>query len=138
MARSHPFLALVTALYLVLIATFTFVGGDEQPPSPVWALITFIGVGMLLTVMSTPRRWWVALGFGLLGAAWIEAAQSVWRPAGYASIADLAFGALGTVIGVGIVVGVRWFRSRSATRAPRTSTAVTTTASPAQPVHPRP
>ena len=127
MARSHPILALVTALYLVLIATFTFVGGDdEQPPSPMWALVVFVGVGVLLTALSSPRRWWVALGFGWLGAAWIEAAQSVWRPAGYASIMDLAFGAVGTVIGVGLVVAIRWARAR----------AVATAAAP-QPAHPQ-
>jgi len=126
MARSHPILAIVTALYLALIATFTFIGGDdEQPPSPVWALVVFIGVGLLLTALSSPRRWWVALGFGWLGAAWIEAAQSVWRPPGYASIVDLAFGALGTVIGVGLVVAVRALRARAIVTAPT-----------AAPVHP--
>lgn len=127
MARSHPILALATALYLVLIATFTFVGGDdERPPSPVWALVVFIGVGVLLTALSSPRRWWVALGFGWLGAAWIEAAQSVWRPAGYASIMDLVFGAVGTVVGVGLVVAIRWARAR----------AVASAAAP-QPAHPQ-
>ena len=61
----------------------------------------------------------MALGYGWLGAAWIEAAQSVWRPPGYASIVDLAFGALGTVIGVGVVVAVRAVRARTVVAAPR-------------------
>jgi glycopeptide antibiotics resistance protein len=115
MARSHPILALVTALYLVMIATFTFIGGDdEHPPSPLWSLVGFLVLGVLLTILSSPRRWWVALGFGVLGAAWIEAAQSVWRPPGYASIADLALGVLGVSLGVGIVIAVRFVRARPA------------------------
>lgn len=119
MARSHPILALVTALYLVMIVALTFVGGDdEHPPSPIWSLGAFLVLGALLTVLSSPRRWWVALGFGVLGAAWIEAAQTVWRPAGYASVMDLALGALGVAIGVGLVVAVRVARARQPVQHP--------------------
>ena len=104
---------MVTTLYLIVIVVLTFVGGDEQhPPSALWSLVAFFVVGVLLTVLSAPRRWWVALGFGVLGAAWIEAAQTVWRPPGYASVVDLAAGALGVALGVGIVVVVRFVRAR--------------------------
>ncbi len=106
MARSHPILAIATAAYLVLIVTLTFIGGDE-PPSPLWSLLAFIGVGALLCALSAPRRWWVALGFGVLGAAWIEVAQAIWRPPGFASVVDLLLGVLGTVIGVAGVVAIR-------------------------------
>lgn len=119
MARSHPVLAVVTLVYLVAIATLTFIGGEgAAPPSPWWSLVAFIGVGALLCAISAPRRWWVALGFGVLGAAWIEVAQSVWRPEGWASVTDLALGALGTALGVGAVVLVRTWLSRTASVAP--------------------
>ena len=114
MARSHPILALATALYLGLIVVLTFVGGDDaDPPSPWWSLLVFFVVGVLLTILSAPRRWWVALGFSLLGAAWIEAAQTVWRPPGFASLADLALGAVGSVLGVALVVTIRAVSART-------------------------
>lgn len=118
MARSHPILALATALYLILIVVLTFVGGDDgDPPSPWWSLVAFLGVGALLTALSSPSRWWVALGFSLLGAAWIEAAQTVWRPPGFASLADLLLGGLGAVIGVVAVVAIRAVSARSSATA---------------------
>ncbi len=119
MSRSHPVLALVTALYLLLLVAVTFLGGaDQAPPPSWWSLLAFALLGALLCALSSPRRWWVALGFGMLGAAWVEAAQTVWMPPGYASVDDLALGVVGTALGVGAVVAGRAMLAKAHRREP--------------------
>lgn len=114
MRRRH-LLVVVAALYFGFIIWFTFArhadpGPGSEPGSASWAaawamsFALFIPVGLLLTLMMGRRRWWVAVGFGVLGAAWVEAAQRVWMPEGYASVDDILASSAGAILGVGIGV----------------------------------
>ena len=60
----------------------------------------FLPVGVLLTLAFSPHRWLVAVAFGVLGAAWIEAAQAIWMPEGYGRVEDTFWGAIGVTAGV--------------------------------------
>jgi len=135
MVRSHPVLACVTALYIAAIVVFTFAMPSDATgaPSPWWSFGTFLFVGLLLALLSRAWRWWVALGFSWLGAAWVEAAQAVWLP-GRARVEDVVLGCLGGLIGVSLVVAYRAFlagrlrasirpRERASTRPGVTATA---------------
>lgn len=91
----------VAALYFGAVIGLAFV-----PGSPIngqvwcWQTFAFVPVGVLLVLLLGRRRWWVALGFGVLGAAWLEAGQSVWMPVGYASAIDVLFDFTGAAAGV--------------------------------------
>lgn len=108
--RRH-LLGVVAVLYFAFIIWLTFThrpappAGEVATPSDwIVSLVLFVPVGLLLTLMMGRRRWWVAVGFGVLGAAWVEAAQRVWMPEGYASVDDILASSAGAVIGVGIGV----------------------------------
>lgn len=113
MVRAHPILTCAAALYLAGLIAFTFLtpGGDEQP-SPWWTFLIFAVGGALLAMLSDPRRWWVALGFVWLAAAWVEAAQAVWGPDGRARLEDLALGVAGGALGVGAAAAARVIAAR--------------------------
>lgn len=88
-------------------ASFAF-PGQAADVSPWWSLPAFGIIGALFALVSRPTRWWVALGFAWLLAAWIEAGQAVWLPdTGRARIEDLVLGCAGGTLGVAIVVGTR-------------------------------
>jgi hypothetical protein len=69
------------------------------------------------------RLWWAALGFSALGAAWIEAAQSVWMPAGYAAAEDVLWASLGATAGllVAVIIDSALARRRRSPEAVRQS-----------------
>lgn len=91
----------IAAVYFGALIGMTFMTGSGSPRAWwFWPFIFFIPVGVLLIMLMGPRRWWVALGFGVLGAAWIEAAQVIWMPEGYASVIDMLWGSAGVVVGV--------------------------------------
>lgn len=95
----------IAALYFGALIGLTFMQGTQPVRTYwVWSFVLFIPVGLLLTFMFGRRRWWVAVGFGVLGAAWIEAAQVIWMPEGYASVEDLGWASLGVVLGVGLAL----------------------------------
>jgi glycopeptide antibiotics resistance protein len=103
MSRRRLLAVAFAVLYIGAIVWLTFLpqsGSDGI--SGLWSFIALLPVGALLMVLLGPRRWWLALGFGALGAAWIEAAQSVWMPAGYASALDVLWGTMGAAVGVAL------------------------------------
>lgn len=101
MSARRYLLSGVAALYFGALIGLTFMTGSGSPRSWwYWPFILFVPVGVLLLLMFGRRRWWVAIGFGVLGAAWIEAAQVIWMPDGYASVVDLAWASAGVIVGV--------------------------------------
>ena len=93
------------ALYFGALIGLTFMAGStDSRGSWFWPFILFVPVGVLLVLIMGPRRWWAAVGFGVLGAAWIEAAQTIWMPEGYASIGDMFWASVGVVLGVTVAV----------------------------------
>lgn len=98
MSRRRLFVTIIAVLYIGVVVWLAFVPAPEW--SGLWSFLTLLPLGALLLVLLSPHRWWIALGFGVLGAAWIEAAQSVWMPPGYASALDVLWGAAGTAVGV--------------------------------------
>ena len=113
MMQRRLLLGVIAALYFFAVIGLAFV-----PGSPIngqiwcWQSFAFVPVGALLVLLMGRRRWWVALGFGVLGAAWLEAAQSVWMPAGYASAMDVVYDCTGVIAGVAIA----WFATAPRTR----------------------
>lgn len=87
----------------------------------VWYLsgASFVPVGILLLMMFGRRRWWVAIGFGALGAAWLEAGQSVWMPLGYAEPWDVVWASAGSIAGVLLAYGLSSPRMLAAAREQR-------------------
>ncbi len=103
----------VTAAYLALLVFAVFIPNSASERGQwFWPLIAFVPVGVLLLLLLGRRRWWLALGFSVLAALWMEAAQSAWMPAGYANLGDLAWSAGGALAGVGIAAALTTPRSR--------------------------
>jgi apolipoprotein N-acyltransferase len=101
MNRKRLVTNLVAAVYFGALAGIAFMpfSAAEDGPRWGWSLAIFVPVGALLLLLMGRRRWWAAFGFGVLGTAWIEAAQSVWVPQ-RADIVDLLAGCLGVAVGV--------------------------------------
>jgi hypothetical protein len=91
----------LTGTYLGVVVLLAFVPWRHGADCP-WYLdvLFFIPVGVLLTLLVGRRRWIIALAFGVLGAAWIEAAQAIWMPEGYGRAEDSFWGAIGVITGV--------------------------------------
>jgi hypothetical protein len=101
MRRRRFILSVVAALYFGAIVGMAFVPGSATNRADwYWPLAAFVPVGVLLLLLVGRRRWWAAMAFGMLGAAWIEAAQSVWMPVGYATAMDVVWGSAGATAGV--------------------------------------
>jgi len=91
----------VAALYFGALVGLTFMPGSSPNRTMwIWPFIAFVPVGMLLLLLMGRRRWWAVIAFSALGAAWIEAAQTVWMPAGYAEGWDVLWATSGAVLGV--------------------------------------
>lgn len=107
MRRRQFILSSTAALYFGAVIGVAFVPGSPLNCSFwCWMVLLFLPVGTLLVLLMGRRRWWAALGFGVLGAAWIEAAQSVWMPVGYADALDAIWGSAGVTVGVLLAVAV--------------------------------
>lgn len=108
MSRLRVITTVIAALYFVALIGLAFVPISAQARES-WLLPVgvFLPVGLLLVLLMGPRRWWAALAFSVLGAAWIEAAQSIWMPEGYATYWDILHAAIGAAVGVtaGVVLG---------------------------------
>jgi len=105
MIRRRHLLVLVAFVYIGMLVGLTFVPGATSARQWWWLpILLFVPVGLLLTLMMGRRRWWVAVGFGVLGAAWVEAAQTVWMPDGSASVADILLSGVGVMVGVAVGV----------------------------------
>lgn len=95
----------IAALYFGVVIGLAFVPASEQGRSFwFWPFAAFVPVGVLLALLMGRRRWWVAVGFGLLGAAWLEAGQAIWMPDGYSNFLDVIWSSTGVIAGVAIVV----------------------------------
>lgn len=101
MRRRRFILGAVAASYFAALVWLSFVPGSAVNRGQwAWQVAVFLPVGTLLLLMLGRRRWWSAAAFGMLAAAWIEAAQSVWMPVGYASATDIVLGGAGAMAGV--------------------------------------
>jgi len=95
----------VAAVYFGALVGLTFVPGTAaNRASWVWPFLAFVPVGLLLVLLLGRRRWWAAIAFAVLGSAWIEAAQSIWMPNGYAEVIDVVWASSGAVAGVVLAV----------------------------------
>lgn len=105
MSRTRFLVSVISAIYFGALIGLTFVPTSQQArESPLLPFIAFFIVGLLLAALMGPRRWWAALGFSVLGTAWIEAAQSIWMPVGYAELSDVLWGSFGAFVGIGVGV----------------------------------
>jgi len=112
----------VAAVYFGALVGLTFVPGSSANRQLwVWPFLAFVPVGILLVMLLGRRRWWAALGFAALGSAWIEAAQLVWMPLGYAEAIDVLWASLGAGAGVAVafVLASPRLRSMRTHEAPR-------------------
>jgi len=124
MFRSRFAVAAAAALYFAALASLAFVvaeGSDGR--FWLWTTVAFIPVGIFLVGMFGRRRWWAALAFSVVAAAWLEAAQTVWMPAGYAAVVDILLASIGGGIGVSVAVVVALWRERVEIPATRSATA---------------
>ncbi len=105
MMRRRLSLDLPASLYFGALVGFAFlpVSWNQEPE---WAFFTFIPVGVFLLLLLGKRRWWAAIAFGGLAASWIEAAQSVWMPAGYAEATDVVWAVVGCALGVAVTLAI--------------------------------
>lgn len=114
MSRARFLTSVIAALYFGALIGLTFVpGSTANRSSPLWPFVLFVPVGVLLLLLLGTRRWWTALGFGALGAAWVEAAQTIWMPVGYADAWDVVWASAGVGTGVLLAVVAVRLRSRS-------------------------
>lgn len=109
MSAARPLLWCATGVALVGVGAFAFwLPGRAEDVSSWWSLAVFVVVGALFALVSRSDRWWVALGFAWLLAAWVEAGQAVWMPdSGRARVEDLVLGCVGGTLGIAIVIGAR-------------------------------
>lgn len=93
----------IAAIYFGALIGLTFVPGSAANRAFwLWPFAAFVPVGILLLLVLGRRRWWAAVAFAVLGSGWIEAAQSVWMPLGYAEAMDVVWSGAGATLGVGI------------------------------------
>jgi hypothetical protein len=104
----------IAAIYFGALVGLTFVPGSAPNRALwVWPFLAFVPVGILLVMLLGRRRWWAAIAFAILGSAWIEAAQSIWMPAGYAELNDVVWASFGAIAGVAVTAVLGSTRARS-------------------------
>lgn len=107
-------MGVLAALYFCAVVGLAFVPGSAANRALwYWPFAAFVPVGILLLLLLGRRRWWAAIAFGMLGSVWIEAAQSVWMPVGYAEAIDVVWASAGASAGVLIAVAVLAQANRS-------------------------
>lgn len=101
MKRARLLFVACTLAYAAVLVALAFVQWEAGAACPwFWSVLAFIPMGLLLELALGRRRWWAAIGFGVLGAAWIEAAQAIWMPPGYGRFEDAAWASAGVLLGV--------------------------------------
>ncbi|EAR25591.1 hypothetical protein A20C1_04971 [marine actinobacterium PHSC20C1] len=114
MFRSRFVVAVCAALYFAALASLAFViAPGSNGRFWFWTTLAFVPVGVFLVCMFGRRRWWAALAFSVVAAAWLEAAQTVWMPAGYADVVDILLASIGAGTGVALAVAVSSWRAHS-------------------------
>ena len=107
MSRRKFVVSVLSALYFGCLIGLTFLPGTSANRAAwYWPFLAFVPVGILLVLLMGRRRWWAAIAFAALGAAWIEAAQSIWMPVGYADGFDVIWATSGAVLGVIVAVAI--------------------------------
>jgi glycopeptide antibiotics resistance protein len=125
MFRRHPFLSVVTLLYLIGVAFITL---GPQPqiaskngivmqvlrilwehPATDWVtyngveftanIAMFLPIGLFFLLLFGRGRWWVAMGVPFLMTLSIETAQ-IWIPGRVSDIRDVISNTIGAVVGV--------------------------------------
>ena len=111
-------MTVITVSYLGVVVLLAFVPWKYGAQCPWYLLVlAFLPVGVLLTLLFGRRRWLIAVAFGVLGAAWIEAAQAIWMPEGYGRVEDSFWGVIGVIAGVAaVLVVLRLMRSHGSLR----------------------
>jgi hypothetical protein len=113
MFQSRFVVAVCAAVYFAALASLAFViAPGSNGRFWFWTTLAFIPVGAFLVCMFGRHRWWAALAFSVVAAAWLEAAQTVWMPAGYANVVDILLASIGATIGVSSAVAVLMWRER--------------------------
>jgi hypothetical protein len=114
MVRSRFVVAVCAALYFAALVSFAFVVAPGNTGRFwFWTTLAFVPVGAFLVCMFGRLRWWAALAFSVVAAAWLEAAQTVWMPAGYSDAVDILLASIGSAVGVASAVGIASWRDRS-------------------------
>ena len=104
----------IAAIYFGALIGLTFVPGSASNRALwVWPFLAFVPVGILLVMLLGRRRWWAAIAFAILGSAWIEAAQSIWMPVGYAEVNDVIWASFGAIAGVAATAILASTRAKS-------------------------
>ena len=132
MFRQHPFLSVVTFLYLGLVGLLTLGPQplDEGTDSLVWRILAFftrypslhltyssleflanvamfIPVGLFFLLLLGRRRWWLAIVLGVALTCSIEAAQLV-IPGRVSDYRDVVSNSVGATVGVVIALMLTW------------------------------
>jgi glycopeptide antibiotics resistance protein len=80
-------------------------------------IVLFLPIGLFVTALARPGRWWLALLLGLSATVTIELGQHLFLPARFASVYDLLANTLGAALGVALGLAVRFaLRNRSRRR----------------------
>jgi glycopeptide antibiotics resistance protein len=99
--------SVIAALYFGALIGLAFVPGSVANRATwFWPFAAFVPVGILLVLLLGRRRWWAAIAFSVLGSAWIEAAQTIWMPRGYAEAADVLWASCGAIAGVTVAAAL--------------------------------
>lgn len=137
MLHRHPFLSLVTLVYLGFVGLVTLTPGSEQPDYSWWAarvldrleryrdldpLTTrlsverveflaniglFVPLGVFLLLLVGSRLWWVALAAGIVLTSMIENVQRS-IPGRVPDPRDVAANSIGMLLGVVLALVLTW------------------------------
>ncbi|WP_341954325.1 VanZ family protein [Salinibacterium sp. TMP30] len=114
MFRSRFVVAVCAALYFAALVSLAFViAPGSNGRFWFWTTLAFVPVGAFLVCMFGRERWWAALAFSVVAATWLEAAQTVWMPAGYADAIDILLATIGSAVGVASAIGISSWRNHS-------------------------
>ncbi|MEO5921454.1 MAG: VanZ family protein [Pseudolysinimonas sp.] len=133
MFRHHPILTVVTFVYLGVVGWITLGPQplDEGADSLVWRLLhffsrfsatdwvtysllefwanvaMFVPVGLFFVLLLGRRRWWLAIGLGILLTCAIEFVQ-MFLPDRVSDPRDIVANSVGALVGVVIALVVTW------------------------------
>lgn len=80
-------------------------------------ILLFVPLGLLLTIITGPRRRWLAPASCLIASCAIELGQALFLPERVASVGDVIANTIGGVVGTAIAVAVQAVRASARRRA---------------------